>query len=122
MEMLDVIPHQSASFPDLLQRVRHIGKEILSPAASAVDHEARFPIEAINAFRQERLLAAYIPTELGGLGCSISELSQIAQILAQYCSSSAMIWVMHQIQVACLVHHGTTPFFREFLHEIAEQQ
>jgi acyl-CoA dehydrogenase len=103
--------------------VRRIGEEVLQPAAASVDRDARFPHEAIAALRQEGLLSAYVPREYGGLGCTVSELAAIAQTLAQYCASSAMIWVMHQIQVACIVHHGqATPYFQQYLHELVEQQ
>ena len=122
MEMVNTKTDRIFSFSELLQRVRSIGVEVLAPAAASVDQEARFPVEALDALRRERLLAAYIPVKLGGLACSISELAAIGQILGQYCASSAMIWVMHQIQVACLVHHGTSPFFRQYLREIAEKQ
>jgi acyl-CoA dehydrogenase len=120
--MVSSMTGRTVSFPELLQKVHAIGVEVLAPAAASVDHEARFPHEAIDALRRERLLAAYIPAELGGLSCSISELVAIAQVLGQYCASSAMVWTMHQIQVACLVHHGTTPFFQQYVREIAEQQ
>ena len=93
------------TLPDLLAKVRHIGEEVIRPAAAAVDSEARFPHEAIEALREERLLAAYIPREYGGLAYTVSELAAIAQTLAQYCSSTAMIWAMHQIQIACIVQH-----------------
>lgn len=122
MEMVSSMTGRTVSFPELLQKVHVIGTEVLAPASASVDHEARFPSEAIDALRRERLLAAYIPVELGGLSCSISELVAIAQVLGQYCASSAMVWAMHQIQIACLVHHGTTPFFRQYLCEVAEQQ
>ncbi len=110
-------------FNDLLKRLRSLGEEIIRPAAAAVDSEARFPHEALQALRQERLLAAYIPEQYGGLNYSVSQLVAIAQTLAQYCASTAMIWAMHQIQVACLVQHGQeSPFFQRYLQEVAEQQ
>jgi acyl-CoA dehydrogenase len=108
---------------DLLVKIRHIGEEVIRPAAAAVDSEARFPHEAIEALREERLLAAYIPREYGGLAYTVSELAAIAQTLAQYCSSTAMIWAMHQIQIACIVQHGqSSPFFQAYLREAASQQ
>src|SRR5579859_5068598 len=108
---------------DLLVKIRHIGEEVIRPAAAAVDSAARFPHEALEALREERLLAAYIPREYGGLAYSVSELAAIAQALAQYCSSTAMIWAMHQIQVACIVQHGqSSPFFQAYLREAAAQQ
>jgi acyl-CoA dehydrogenase len=108
---------------DLLVKIRHIGEEVIRPAAASVDSEARFPHEAIEALRGERLLAAYIPREYGGLAYAVSELAAIAQTLAQYCSSTAMIWAMHQIQIACIVQHGqSSPFFQTYLREAAAQQ
>ncbi|GHO46325.1 acyl-CoA dehydrogenase family protein [Ktedonospora formicarum] len=113
----------SPDLADLLQKVRHIGKTIALPAATSVDREARFPQEAIDALRQERLLSLYIPPAYGGEGYSFTDLVAIAQVLGQYCAATAMIWAMHQIQVACLVHHGqSSPFFQNYLHEIAERQ
>jgi len=108
---------------DLLVKLRQIGEEVIRPAAAAVDAEARFPYEAIEALRKECLLAAYIPREYGGLAYTVSELAAIAQTLAQYCASTAMIWAMHQIQVACIVHHGqSSSFFQKYLREVVEQQ
>ncbi len=43
--------------------------------------------------------------------------------LAQGCSSSAMIYAMHIIQVACVARHGTgDPFFENYMREIVEKQ
>jgi acyl-CoA dehydrogenase len=108
---------------DLLVKIRHVGEEVIRPAAASVDAEARFPYEAMEILRKERLLAAYIPREYGGLAYTLAELAAIAQTLAQYCSSTAMIWAMHQIQVACIVHHGkSSAFFQAYLREISEKQ
>lgn len=109
--------------PDLLQAARRIGETVAGPAAADVDRRARFPVETLAALRAEGLLAAYIPTAYGGLGRGLLELVDIAQTLAQHCASSAMIWAMHQIQVACIVHHGLpAPFFARLLGELAERQ
>lgn len=108
---------------DRLETVRRIGKITAGPAAADVDRRARFPAEAIDALRAERLLAAGVPEAYGGLGCSLLELTDIAQTLAQSCASTAMIWAMHQIQVACIVRHDhLSPCFAAFLREVAERQ
>lgn len=108
---------------DLINKVNRIAQEILRPAASEVDRDARFPFEALDAMRQERLLAAYIPEEYGGLGCKVSDLVVIAESLARSCASSAMIWAMHQSQLACIVHHGISSLtFQEYLKEMAANQ
>ncbi|MEJ2361054.1 MAG: acyl-CoA dehydrogenase family protein, partial [Gammaproteobacteria bacterium] len=60
-------------FDSLLKHVHEIGKEIILPAADDVDKNARFPSEAIDALREAKLLSAYVPTELGGMGLNISQ-------------------------------------------------
>ena len=123
MDIMNRMSDISATFSDLLAKIHHMGEEVIGPAAAAVDAEARFPREALEALRKERLLAAYVPREYGGLAYTVSELAAIAQALAQYCSATAMIWAMHQIQIACIVQHGlSSSFFQTYLREAAAQQ
>ena len=108
---------------DLLEAAQRIGSGVAGPAADAVDREARFPHEAIAALREERLLGILVPSELGGRGAKISEVGAVCEMLGRYCASTAMIYAMHQIEVACLVRHGlTTQFFRRYLTELAERE
>ena len=51
--------------------------EVAATEAEAVDREARFPKAAIDAARQQRLLGAQIPTEFGGDGASIAEVTDM---------------------------------------------
>jgi len=92
-------------------------------AAAEVDAKARFPREAFDELRRLKLLGAFVPRELGGEGCSFSELCAASQALAQSCSSAGMVFAMHQIQVASLVRHcGGSAWLRGFLRELAEKQ
>jgi acyl-CoA dehydrogenase len=100
-----------------------IGHDVLALYANQVDREARFPRESVAAFRQHRLLGAYVPVEFGGGGVSFRELCELSERFGHYCASSAMIFAMHQIQVACLVHHAAnTDRGREILRDIAGRQ
>lgn len=100
-----------------------IAAEVAAPAARSVDQESRFPSEALDAIKEARLLSAFVPQELGGLGCGMIELSQMCEALGQHCSSAAMVFAMHQIQVACIVRHsGASVFFRDYLRELVEKQ
>lgn len=112
-----------AAEPRFLDAVRRIASEVAGPAAAEVDREARFPREAVEALRKGRLLAGLVPQELGGLGLTLSEVAGHCQVLGQQCASTAMVYAMHQIQVACLVRHGlSAPFFRQYLAVLAERQ
>jgi acyl-CoA dehydrogenase len=100
-----------------------IAADVAGPHADEVDRAARFPQEAVDALRRERLLGAYVPPELGGAGCSVDALAAACRVLGQHCASTAMIFAMHQIEVACIVHHAAAaPFFRRYLSDIAKEQ
>lgn len=115
--------HISYSNRDSLATVERIATDVVRPSAASVDAEARFPYEAIAALKEERLLAATIPAAFGGLGCSFSEVAAMCTALGKACASTATIFAMHQIQMACMARHGAhVPFFRDFLHEAAERQ
>ncbi len=116
-------PTGAEDFAQLLERVHAIGREVIAPAAEAVDRDARFPEESFAALRAERLLSAYVPAEFGGMGLDIVQVSRLCEALGQYCASTAMVFAMHQIQAACLVHHGLgTPFFRDYARELVSKQ
>lgn len=107
----------------LRQAAALVAREFAAPHAHVVDQEARFPIEAINALKREKLLSAYVPVELGGAGAGLTELVDIVEILARECASTAMIFAMHQIQVITLVRHAAgNPWYVNYLRELVEHQ
>src|SRR3954465_2516670 len=117
------VPVEGSSFEALLERVHALGRDVIAPNAEAVDRDARFPTEAFDALRAEKLLSAYVPAEFGGMGLDIVQVSTLCEALGHYCASTALIFAMHQIQVACIVHHGLdTPFFRDYVREMVAKQ
>jgi acyl-CoA dehydrogenase len=74
--------------------------------AAEVDSGSRFPAEAFAAVKAQRLLGILVPTGLGGEGAAVHEVADVCYRLGQACSSTAMIYAMHQVKVACLVRHG----------------
>jgi acyl-CoA dehydrogenase len=116
-------PSRAPELGALLAAVQKSGREVLQPAAVDVDAAARFPRESIDALRELQLLSAYVPTELGGMGLGIVEIAKICETLGHYCGSTAMIFAMHQIQVACIVHHARgSRYFDDYLREVVEKQ
>jgi acyl-CoA dehydrogenase len=97
--------------------------QVASEHAASVDLQARFPSESIEALRRERLLSSFVPREYGGDGCSITELVRHCQLLGQKCANTAMVYAMHQIQVASLVRHGLPqPWFEDYLRKLSAEQ
>jgi len=114
---------ETLDFDSLLKQVHEIGRDVLAVHAEEVDRDARFPRESIEALSRAKLLSAYVPTEYGGMGLDIVQLSRICEALGRYCGSSAMIYAMHCIQVGCVVHHAQkSEFFRDYLRELVTEQ
>jgi acyl-CoA dehydrogenase len=108
-----------SSFP---QRAAAVAKAA-SAEAEDVDRGARFPQKAIDTARAERLLGVQIPKAFGGEGAAISDITDMCYALGRACSSTAMIFAMHQTMVACWVRHGTGSAYHEALmRRLASEQ
>jgi len=91
--------------------------------AETVDRDSRIPEEAVHAMQADGLLALLVPAELGGPGRSLTQIAAVCHALGQACGSSAMIYAMHQIQVACIVAHGIeSEWHRALLRRLCEEQ
>src|ERR1700688_4069057 len=91
--------------------------------AEEVDRDARFPQKAIDTARQQRLLGVQIPQQFGGDGASIFDVTDMCYTLGRACSSTAMIFAMHQTKIACLVRHGAGSAYHETLmRRVASEQ
>src|SRR3984957_19551258 len=91
--------------------------------ATAVDAEAPFPGEAFAEIRKQRLLGIQVPQALGGEGASIAEIADVCYILGQACSSTGLIYAMHQIKIACITrHHKGNAVLERILSRIAGEQ
>jgi acyl-CoA dehydrogenase len=91
--------------------------------AVTVDREARFPTEAVAALRAGRLLGVMVPRELGGEEAGLAEVAEICYSLGRACSSTAMIYAMHQHVVACVLRHRQGSRWHErFLNRLCDEQ
>lgn len=89
------------SLADALAAVDAAAPAIAAGARDA-DRAATFPRASIAALRDATLLAAAVPSAYGGHGFDARWLAEVAMRLGGLCGSTAMIWAMHQLQVACL--------------------
>ena len=106
-----------------LAGVARIAEEIAAVHADDVDRNARFPVEALDALREQRALSAAIPTELGGDGVAFASIAQACLELGRRCGATAMVFAMHQIKVATIARHlDGAPWFEGFLRDVADQQ
>jgi acyl-CoA dehydrogenase len=100
-----------------------VAAEAAAQHAAAVDSAARFPAEAFAEIRKQRLLGIMVPPALGGEGATVAEVADICFILGQACASTALIFAMHQIKMACIIRHAKgSAALERILKQIAGEQ
>ena len=104
---------------DVERRAWAVGAEVAAVFADEVDRDARFPVEGVDALRSAGLLAAMVPTELGGEGASLASIAGATRALAAHCSATALVMAMHQIEIWYLILHGHTPGLQGLLRSVA---
>lgn len=110
---------QAESLCDRAQRVAAIAAR----HADDVDHAGRFPREAVEAMKAERLLGIQVPAAHGGEGATLTEIAEICVILGQACAAAAMVFAMHQIKASSLVEHGEeSTWHLGFMRDLAKHQ
>lgn len=91
--------------------------------ADTVDEAARFPREAFDELKAQRLLGILLPKRFGGEDRNVADAAQVCYALGRVCSSTAMIYAMHAANVACVMNHaGKNERFAHYLRRIGEEQ
>jgi acyl-CoA dehydrogenase len=97
--------------------------EIAALHADDVDAGSRFPQEAVKALKEQKLLGIMVPSGLGGENAGVSQVVDICYTLGRACSSTGMIYAMHQVKAACVAYHGMeSAWHREFLGRMITDQ
>ena len=91
--------------PAELKARARIAAEVAKAHAAVVDRDGRFPSEAFEEIRRQQLLGIMVPKSLDGEGASLAEIVDVCYTLGQTCGSTALIYAMHQIKMACIVRH-----------------
>ena len=80
---------------DLTERLAAVGAELATHAGTH-DVDGTFVEEGFRALRDAGLLAYAVPTELGGGGATIREVTELQRQLGHHCGSTALASSMHQ--------------------------
>ncbi|MBN9739826.1 acyl-CoA dehydrogenase [Amycolatopsis sp. A1MSW2902] len=106
---------QGKELQDRIDRVLPVLRE----HAAEVDADARFPVESLNALREQGFLGLPAPVAHGGGGASPAVFADVAQQLAGACLSTAQIWAMHFFQVDAIARFGTPELCADLLPRVA---
>jgi alkylation response protein AidB-like acyl-CoA dehydrogenase len=80
---------------DVRTAARRLADELLFPDAMRVDRLDVLPAAHLDALAAAGLYGAPAPSEAGGLGLDLRELSGVTEELASGCLATAFVWVQH---------------------------
>ncbi|TYB84265.1 acyl-CoA dehydrogenase family protein [Oceaniovalibus sp. ACAM 378] len=110
---------------DVKKSAKRLAK-IFATRAVANDENDRFVEEHYADLKSAGLIAAGVPTELGGGGASVRELCEMLRIIAGACGSTGLALSMHTHQVAIPAwrwHHqnAARPMVEPLLRRVADE-
>ena len=96
---------------------------IAAAHADAVDAEARSPKKPSTRLKAKNFWASWCRRALGGEEASVADVVDVCYRLGRACSSTGMIYAMHQVKAACVVHHGMgSAWHRDFMARMVDDQ
>jgi len=112
-------PAEVRNLATLIAASARLATEVLKPAANSVDQSRSFPRHALSELGKEGVLGLMVPVEFGGTGAGLSEMVTVLETLAQGCSSTAMVVLMHYCATAVLSARGPAALKESVLPAVA---
>ncbi|MFD5493409.1 acyl-CoA dehydrogenase [Streptomyces sp. GDS52] len=104
----------------LRDAVRSLAEAKIAPYAAAVDEEARFPQEALDALRANDLHAVHVPEEYGGAGADALATVIVIEEVARVCASSSLIPAVNKLGSLPVILSGSEALKKKYLAPLAQ--
>ncbi|MEV6181893.1 acyl-CoA dehydrogenase [Streptomyces sp. NPDC052016] len=104
----------------LRDSVRALAEAKIAPYAAAVDEEARFPQEALDALVAGDLHAVHVPEEYGGAGADALATVIVIEEVARACVSSSLIPAVNKLGSLPVILSGSEDLKKKYLAPLAK--
>ncbi|WP_046506845.1 acyl-CoA dehydrogenase [Streptomyces odonnellii] len=104
----------------LREAVRALAEAKIAPHAAAVDEEARFPQEALDALVGSDLHAIHVPEEYGGAGADALATVIVIEEVARACASSSLIPAVNKLGSLPVILSGSEDLKKRYLGPLAK--
>ncbi|MEU3184270.1 acyl-CoA dehydrogenase family protein [Streptomyces sp. NPDC006923] len=104
----------------LRDTVRALAEAKIAPFAAAVDEEARFPQEALDALIASDLHAVHVPEEYGGAGADALATVIVIEEVARVCASSSLIPAVNKLGSLPVILAGSQDLKKKYLGPLAK--
>ncbi|MFF1277997.1 acyl-CoA dehydrogenase [Streptomyces marokkonensis] len=104
----------------LRDAVRSLAEAKIAPYAAAVDEEARFPQEALDALVTNDLHAVHVPEEFGGAGADALATVIVIEEVARVCASSSLIPAVNKLGSLPVILSGSEALKKKYMTPLAK--
>ncbi|GAA2307531.1 acyl-CoA dehydrogenase family protein [Streptomyces kunmingensis] len=104
----------------LREAIRALAETKIAPHAAAVDEEARFPQEALDALVASDLHAVHVPEEYGGSGADALATVIVIEEVARACVSSSLIPAVNKLGSLPVILSGSEELKKKYLGPLAK--
>ena len=105
---------------ELRAAIRALAEKEIAPYAAAVDEEARFPTEALDALNASGFNAVHVPEEFGGQGADSLAACIVIEEVARVDASASLIPAVNKLGTMGLILRGSDELKKKVLPEIAD--
>ena len=104
---------------ELRAAIRALAEKEIEPYAAAVDEEARFPQEALDALNASGFNAVHVPEDFGGQGADSVAACIVIEEVARVDASASLIPAVNKLGTMGLILRGSEELKKKVLPEIA---
>jgi alkylation response protein AidB-like acyl-CoA dehydrogenase len=105
---------------ELRTAIRALCEKEVAPYAGAVDEDARFPQEALDALNASGFNAVHVPEEYGGQGADSVAACIVIEEVARVDASASLIPAVNKLGTMGLILRGSDALKKQVLPEIAD--
>ncbi|MGW5737667.1 MULTISPECIES: acyl-CoA dehydrogenase [Streptomyces] len=104
----------------LRDAIRSLSEAKIAPFAAAVDEEARFPQEALDALVSSDLHAVHVPESYGGTGADALATVIVIEEVARVCASSSLIPAVNKLGSLPVILSGSEELKKKYMTPLAK--
>ena len=104
------------------KKAREVAKNVVAPRAAEIDETGEFAWDIVEEYSKHGFLSLLIPKEYGGMDADITSFCLIAEEIANYCASSALLVIVQAVGTMPLALGGTQELKENFLTRIVKEK
>jgi len=104
------------------KKAREAAKNVVAPRAAEIDAKSEFPWDIVDIFAQQGFLSLVIPREFGGMEADITSFCIVAEEIAKYCASSALLVIVQAVGTMPIVLGGSQELKEVYLKKIVRDK